>query len=359
MTATPQKRTALEIQAELAATLRDAPPPRQAADRTRAQISIVVPVFNEETTVERFLAATKPVLDGMNTPYEIIFVNDGSTDGTLERLARLRAQDNRIKIVDLSRNFGKEIALSAGLDYSSGDAVIPIDVDLQDPPELIPEMIARWHDGYEVVLGVRSDRSIDTRVKRLSSELFYRVFNRVAESPIPKQAGDFRLLDKKVVQVLRLFPERNRFNKGIFSWAGFRHTAVRFERPARSHGATKWNYWRLMGLALDAIFSFSVIPLRVWSVIGVLCSLVAFLYGAFLILSKAMFGNAVPGYPSLMVVVLFMGGIQLLCLGVLGEYLGRIYRETKGRPLYVVHRAFGLTPPPELARDRQPLIIED
>lgn len=357
MTPSPLKVPPHEMQAELAATLRDAHP-RPAAQTANSQLSIVVPVYNEEAAVESFLAATQPILDSLNVPYEIIFVNDGSTDGTLDVLLRMRDRDAHIKIVHFSRNFGKEIALSAGLDYSSGDAVIPIDVDLQDPPEAIPEMIAKWRDGYEIVLGIRSDRRTDTRTKRISSELFYRFFNQVADAPIPKQAGDFRLLDKKVVQVLRLLPERNRFNKGIFGWAGFRQTSVHFERPARREGASKWSYWRLAGLALDALFSFSVLPLRIWSVVGVLCSLIAFLYGSFLILSKIMFGNNVPGYPSLMVVVLFMGGIQLLCLGVLGEYLGRIYRETKGRPLYVVHRAIGITPPPELSRDRQPLIVE-
>lgn len=306
------------------------------------ELSVVVPMYNEAAGLEHFFARLVPVLEQLGLPYEIICVNDGSTDDTLPRLLELRRRHPAIKVLDLSRNFGKDLALSAGLDYARGAAVVPIDADLQDPPELIPELVARWRQGYEVVYATRRSRQGEGWLKRVTANLFYRVIDRLADRPIPRDTGDFRLLDRRAAEALRRLPERTRFMKGLFAWVGFRQTGVLYDRAPRQAGRTTWNYWRLWNFALDGITSFSSLPLKVWSYVGLAVSLLAFLYAAFLIVRTLVYGIDVPGYASLMVVVLFLGGVQLITLGVLGEYLGRVYVEVKGRPLYLVRDAYGL-----------------
>jgi glycosyltransferase involved in cell wall biosynthesis len=249
--------------------------------------------------------------------------------------------------VDLSRNFGKEAALSAGLDFATGDAVIPMDADLQDPPELIPQMIARWLTGTPVVLAVREDRSSDGWLKRSTSAAFYAVHNRLADTPIPPNAGDFRLIDRSVADVIRALPERQRFMKGLLSWAGFPTEALSYTRPPRASGRTKWNYAKLMNLAVEGITSFSTAPLRVSTVLGAVFALVSMLYGVFIMVRTMVFGVDLPGYASVFVAVAFMGGVQLLSLGVLGEYVGRIYMESKQRPVYVVRAVVERAADPE------------
>ena len=307
-------------------------------------LSIVVPVKNEEHAVAPFIARVGPILDQVcaKEEWEILFVDDGSTDATLPAIVTAHARDKRISALSLSRNFGKEAALSAGLDYARGKAIVPMDVDMQDPPEVLPEMVAKWREGHEMVFGVRRSRESDPFTKRLTAGLYYRAHNMVSSDKIPEHAGDFRLMDRSVVEVIRALPERNRFMKGLFAWAGFKQTAVEYDRAEREHGTTKFNYWKLWTLALDGITSASTIPLRIWSYIGALVALFAIAYATFLALDTMFFGNPVPGYASIMVSVLFLGGIQLISLGVLGEYVGRILTETKQRPLYVIRDAIGV-----------------
>ncbi|MEE8536270.1 MAG: glycosyltransferase, partial [Kiloniellales bacterium] len=262
-------------------------------------------------------------------------------DATVPKLLAHRKRNPAIRLVSLSRNFGKDIALSAGLDHAEGAAVIPIDADLQDPPEVIPQLFAKWLEGYDVVYATRASRDSDSAAKRLTASWFYRVHNRLAEIDIPDNTGDFRLMDRRVIQALRQLPERSRFMKGLFTWVGFRQTGVSYERQSRAHGTSKWKYWSLWNFALDGITSSTTLPLRIWTYLGAGVSLAAFAYAAFLILDTLVNGVDVPGYASLMVVVLFLGGINLLTLGVMGEYLGRIYTEAKGRPLYLVRDRFG------------------
>jgi glycosyltransferase involved in cell wall biosynthesis len=246
-----------------------------------------------------------------------------------------------VRAVSFSRNFGKEAALSAGLDHARGEAVIPMDVDLQDPPEVIGQMLAKWREGFDIVNGIRTDRESDSLAKRLTADLFYRTHNRLSVDKIPEHAGDFRLLDRKVVDIIRSMPERTRFMKGLFAWAGFRQASVPYVRQQRQLGATKFNYWKLWSFALDGITSASTVPLRVWSYLGVLVALLALVYAILLIVRTLIWGVDVPGYASLMVAVLFIGGLQLLSLGVLGEYVGRILIEAKQRPLYVIREKLG------------------
>jgi len=310
-------------------------------------LSLITPVFNEAGGIAPFLARALPVLEGVAAgfgpaaTFELVFVDDGSTDATPDELTAARAGDPRIRIVSLSRNFGKDVALTAGLQFSSGQAVIPIDVDLQDPPEVIPQMIERWLAGYDVVSARRVDRSSDTRLKRRTAQAFYKVFNRLAEQPILEDAGDFRLLSRRVVDVLGQFPERSRFMKGLFSWVGFKQCQIEYVRDARETGASKWRYWRLWNFALDGITSSSTAPLRVWTYCGAAAALGAGVYALFLIAHTLISGVDVPGYASLMVVVLLFGGLNLLSLGVIGEYLGRTYTEVKARPLFIVREAVG------------------
>lgn len=309
-------------------------PIRQGASRL---LSIVVPVLNEQDGLSPFLTALYAALEDCPVELEVVFIDDGSTDATLERLRQMARQDTRVRYLSLSRNFGKEAALTAGLLNARGDAVVPMDVDLQDPPCLIQDFLHLWQEqGYDMVYGVRESRTEDTRLKRSSAGLFYRFFNRIAEAPIPAEAGDFRLLDRRVVEALRRLPERNRFMKGLYAWAGFRSIGVAYQRPARTTGQSKFNYWKLWNFALDGLLSFSTLPLRVWSYIGGITALVSFVYIIVIVAKVLLLGRDVAGYASLMSTVLFFGGMQLLSIGVLGEYVGRLFIESKGRPLYLV-----------------------
>jgi len=305
------------------------------------ELSVVVPVYNEEQNLDYLFERLTSVLNRLNMTYEIVCVNDGSRDNTIERLIEHHQQNPAIKVVNLSRNYGKEIALSAGLDYTCGDAVVPIDADLQDPPELIAEMVAKWREGYDVVLATRRSRQGESWAKRFTANAFYRIIDRISHVPIPRDTGDFRLIDRRVVDAIKQLPERNRFMKGLFAWVGFKQTSILYDRPSRYKGETTWNYWRLWNFALDGITSFSFIPLKVWSYIGLLVAIPAFFYASFLVIRTVLFGVDLPGYASIMVAVLFLGGVQLVSLGVLGEYLGRVYEEVKGRPLYLVRESYG------------------
>jgi glycosyltransferase involved in cell wall biosynthesis len=304
-------------------------------------LSIVVPMHNEQANLDHLFQRLADVLDRLNLSYEIICIDDGSRDRTLPLLVKYHFTDSRIKVISFSRNFGKEIALTAGIDYASGDAVIPIDADLQDPPELIEALIGKWREGFDVVYATRRSRLGESWMKRLTAGGFYRVIDKIGSVTIPRDTGDFRLLDRRVVDVLKQLPERTRFMKGLFSWVGFRQTSILFDRAQRFQGRSSWNYWRLWNFAVDGITSFSLIPLKVWGYVGIVLSLLAFVYATFLIIRTLMLGVDVPGYASLMVAVLFLGGVQLITLGILGEYLGRVYEEVKGRPLYLVRDRYG------------------
>jgi polyisoprenyl-phosphate glycosyltransferase len=311
-------------------------------------LTVIVPVKDEEEAIAPFVAAVAPILDrilpqtGEAAAWEILFVDDGSEDATMPAIAAAHARDKRVHALSLSRNFGKEAALSAGLDFARGAAVVPMDVDLQDPPEVIGDMLAKWREGYEVVYGIRRNRRTDSLPKRLTADLYYRAHNFISHDKIPEHAGDFRLLDRAVVDVIKTMPERNRFMKGMFAWGGFRQAAVEYDRARRQVGRTKFNYWKLWQLALDGITSTSTAPLRFWSYVGVAIALPTLIYAGFLVVRTTIFGIDVPGYASLMVATLFFGGLQLISLGVLGEYVGRILIETKQRPIYVVRRKIGI-----------------
>jgi glycosyltransferase involved in cell wall biosynthesis len=309
------------------------------------ELSLVVPLFNEEQGLGAFFARLLPVVERVTADYEIVCVDDGSEDRTGELLTALHRANPRVKLLRLSRNFGKERALTAGLDHAQGRAVIPIDADLQDPPELIPELVARWREGFDVVLAVRADRQCDALAKRLTARLFYRVMGRMADVPIPADAGDFRLLDRRVVDALKLLPERTRFMKGLFAWLGFRQARVAYRRAPRVAGASRWPYWRLWNLALEGLFSFSTLPLRVWTYAGLLVTLGALLFAAAIVGRTLIAGVDVPGYASLVVLVSLFGGINMIGLGIMGEYLGRVFTEVKGRPNYLVRDRLGFDQP--------------
>jgi len=330
----------------------------------KTKLSLIVPVLDEEATVAAFLDASASALDrvtelmGPGASAEWIFVNDGSTDAT-EVVLRTRAeQDPRIKLINLSRNFGKEAALAAGLDHATGDAVIPIDVDLQDPPEVIIEMVQRWLDGAQVVNAKRVDRSSDTWGKRTTAAWFYRLYNRFADQPIPENVGDFRLLGKEAVTVIRQLPESSRFNKGLFNWVGFQVETIEYHRARRHAGQTKWRAWPLWNLALDGITSSTTVPLRMWTYIGATIALMAFAYAMFLTVRTLVFGVDVPGFASIMVAILMLGGLQLLSLGIMGEYVGRIATDVRGRPLYVVASMIGIEDPASENHAEEPAAIE-
>ncbi|WP_294393093.1 glycosyltransferase family 2 protein [uncultured Sphingomonas sp.] len=318
-----------------------------AAPADHPLISVIVPVKDEEEAIAPFVARMTVVLDalrdtdGSSVAWEILFVDDGSSDATLPAIMAANLRDPRIIAVSLSRNFGKEAALSAGLDNVRGATVVPIDVDMQDPPEVIGAMLDQWRQGYEVVYGVRRNRSTDSLPKRLTADLYYRAHNWMSEDKIPEHAGDFRLLDRRVVEVIRAMPERNRFMKGLFAWGGFRQTAVEYDRAERTVGGTKFNYIKLWKLAIDGLTSASTAPLRIWSYIGFGIAALAMVYALFLIARTILYGVDVAGYASMMVAVLFLGGVQLLSLGILGEYVGRILIEAKGRPIYVIRERIG------------------
>lgn len=312
-------------------------------------LSIVVPVLNEQESVARFVDAVTPIVESLGLRYEIIFVDDGSTDDTVDIVRELQCNDPHIRLIRLSRNFGKEAALTAGLDFSTGAAVVPMDVDLQDPPSLLREMVARWREGYDIAFGQRVERRSDTGTKRVTAGLFYRVFNGISGHPIDANAGDFRLMSRAAVDATLALRERNRFMKGLFAWVGFRSIAVPYERPARVAGTTKFNYWKLWNFALDGITSFSTAPLKIWTYVGGSVALIALIYTAVIVAQTLIFGRDVPGYASLMVVILVLGAVQLMSLGIIGEYLGRMYMETKQRPIYLVKDITGFPPPQDRA----------
>ena len=315
--------------------------------RSGPVLSLIVPVKDEEDAVGPFVERVAPILErllpaaGPDPAWEILFVDDGSEDATLAAILRAHAGDPRVRALSLSRNFGKEAALTAGLDHAAGQAVIPIDVDLQDPPEIIGAMLASWREGHEVVYGVRTNRRADSLPKRLTADLYYRAHNWLSSDKIPEHAGDFRLLDRAVVDVIRDMPERNRFMKGLFAWSGFRQASVEYERTRRAIGTSKFHYWKLWTLALDGITSASTMPLRIWSYVGLVIAFFSLLYAVYIVARTVLFGVGVPGYASLMAAILFLGGVQLISLGVLGEYVGRILIEAKRRPLYVVRQKVG------------------
>jgi len=299
-------------------------------------LSIIVPAFNEEEVLPEFYRRITAMAEGIDPAVELIFINDGSTDQTLGLLQELKAGDSRVAILDLSRNFGKEIAMTAGLDHAHGDAVVVIDADLQDPPELIPEMLRQWQQGYDVVYAKRTSRAGESAMKKLTAHVFYRLIRRISRVDIPQDTGDFRLLSRRAVDALVGLREQHRFMKGLFAWVGYPQKAILYERDARFDGETKWNFTGLWNFAIEGITSFSILPLKLASYVGVITALSAFVYGIFIIVQTLLFGNPVAGYPSLLVAVLFLGGIQLIALGVIGEYLGRMFDETKGRPLYLL-----------------------
>ena len=299
-------------------------------------LSLIVPVFNEEQAVLGFYHAVRREPSLQAHRVEIVFVNDGSTDLTSEFVRAITQQDNAVVLINFSRNFGKEAALFAGLEHACGDAVVPIDVDLQDPIEVVAQLIDPWCQGADVVLAKRRNRTCDGYFKRHSASLFYHLLNRISYTHIEENVGDFRLMDRKVVDVIKALPEQQLFMKGVLSWAGFNIAIVEYDRAPRTVGQSKFNGWKLWNLALDGITSFSTLPLRLWSYVGGCISLVALVYAGYLTVDKVLFGNAVPGYPSLMTAILFLGGVQLIGIGILGEYVGRIYMEAKHRPKYVV-----------------------
>ncbi|WP_097304901.1 glycosyltransferase family 2 protein [Pseudomonas chlororaphis] len=305
------------------------------------KISLIVPVFNEEQAIGLFYQAVRRELRFEQGDVEIVFINDGSSDRTAEEVKALAQMDEQVLLINFSRNFGKEPALFAGLEHASGDAVIPMDVDLQDPISVIPRLIEEWQKGADVVLAKRRGRAADSYLRRCSAALFYHLLNRIAYTRIEENVGDFRLMDRKVVDVIRTLPEHQLFMKGVLSWAGFTTVVVEYERAGRVAGNSKFNGWKLWNLALEGITSFSTVPLRLWTYIGGGISIFAVLYAVYMVLDKIFFGNSVPGYPSLMTAILFLGGVQLIGIGILGEYVGRIYIEAKHRPRYVIKDVIG------------------
>ena len=300
------------------------------------RLIVIVPAYNEAAVLEVFHERLSRVLDELPLEGSVLYVDDGSADGTWDIIESLARRDARAGALKLSRNFGKEAAMTAGLDEVDADAVVVIDADLQDPPELIPALIEQWRAGYDVVYATRSARTGETGFKRLTSSAFYRTMERLSDTPVPRDTGDFRLLSRRALEALRQLRERQRFMKGLFAWIGYRQTAVHYQRDPRHAGKTKWNYWRLFQLAVEGITSFSTAPLRVATWTGLSASILSFGYGLWVLTKALLYGDPVRGYPTLMLVILFLGGVQLLALGVIGEYLGRNYAESKQRPLYFV-----------------------
>lgn len=304
-------------------------------------VSLIVPVFNEEKAISLFYESVRQHPALKDHVVEIVFINDGSADQTAAIARDIALMDSRVLLINFSRNFGKEPALFAGIEYASGDVVIPMDVDLQDPIDVIPRLIAEWEKGAEVVLAKRRDRTSDSYLKRGCAALFYQLLDRIAYPHIERNVGDFRLLDRKVVEVIKTLPEYQLFMKGVLSWAGFNTAIIEYDRAVRAAGNSKFNGWKLWNLALEGITSFSTVPLRLWTYVGGCISMVSMLYAVYMVLGKLFFGNDLPGYPSLMTAILFLGGVQLIGIGVLGEYVGRIYLETKHRPRYVIKEVIG------------------
>ncbi|HSE12498.1 MAG TPA: glycosyltransferase family 2 protein [Rudaea sp.] len=301
-----------------------------------ARLCVVVPAYNESESLHAFHARLAAVLDTLDLDSEVLYVDDGSRDDTYAAMCALRDSDRRVATLKLSRNFGKELALTAGLDAVDADAVVVIDADLQDPPELIPVFVQHWREGYDVVYGTRSARAGETRLKKFTSAAFYRVMERLSATPLPRDTGDFRLMSRRALDALRQMRERQRFMKGLFNWVGYRQKAVVYERDPRYAGTSKFNYWRLWNFALEGITSFSGAPLKVATYIGLAAAMLAFVFGLWVLGKALLFGDPVRGYPSLMLAVLFLGGVQLMALGMIGEYLGRLYLEAKQRPLYLI-----------------------
>ncbi len=302
------------------------------------RLTVIVPAYNEAAGLEAFHRRLRTVLDGLDLDDRVLYVDDGSRDETWTVIESLAARDSGVDALRLSRNFGKEAAMTAGLDHCDADAVVVIDADLQDPPELIPELVAAWRDGYDVVYATRATREGESGLKRLTAAAFYRAMEHLSDTPIPRDTGDFRLLSRRAVDALRQLRESQRFMKGLFAWIGYRQRAVHYHRDPRAHGHSKWNYWRLWNLAMDGITSFSAAPLKLATWIGLGSACLAFVYGIYVFVKALVWGDPVQGYPSLMLVILLLGGIQLLALGVIGEYLGRLYAESKQRPLYFIER---------------------
>ena len=303
-------------------------------------LSIVVPCHNEESVIDIFLDKMFGVLKEINRSYEIVFVNDGSSDETLEVLKEKSSQYDEIRVINLSRNFGKEAAMTAGIDACVGEVVVPIDADLQDPPELMIDFIKTYEEGFDVVVGKRVDRSADSFAKRTSAELFYKMHNKISDIEIPHNVGDYRLMSRRVVEELKRLPETQRFMKGVFAWLGFKTAIIPYKREERVAGDTSFNGWKLWNFAIDGITSFSTAPLRIWLYIGMFLAGVSFVFGSYIILKTLILGVDSPGYASIVTIVLFLGGIQLMGIGILGEYIGRIYIESKNRPIYIVENEY-------------------
>ena len=316
--------------------------------RVNIELSIIVPCYNESEVVENFFSAmvgNNGILNNLGLNCELVFINDGSKDNTLELLkAQKEIYSNKsnldIKIVNLSRNFGKEAAMSAGFSVASGEAIVPMDADLQDPPELIAKFVELWRQGYDVVLAKRNDRQEDSFAKRFSSSLFYKLNNKISDVKLPDNVGDFRLFTRKVLNAINSLPENQRFMKGIFAWVGFNSITIEYKRPQRIAGSSKFNGWKLWNFALQGITGFGTLPLRIWTYIGFIVSFFAFIYASFLILRTLIMGIDLPGYASLVVIILFLGGLQLIGIGILGEYVGRIYMESKRRPPFIIDEIY-------------------
>lgn len=316
--------------------------------RVNIELSIIVPCYNESEVVEKFFSAmvgNNGILNNLGLNCELVFINDGSKDNTLELLkAQKEIYSNKsnldIKIVNLSRNFGKEAAMSAGFSVASGEAIVPMDADLQDPPELIAKFVELWRQGYDVVLARRNDRQEDSFAKRFSSSLFYKLNNKISDVKLPDNVGDFRLFTRKVLNAINSLPENQRFMKGIFAWVGFNSITIEYKRPQRIAGNSKFNGWKLWNFALQGITGFGTLPLRIWTYIGFIVSFLAFIYASFLILRTLIMGIDLPGYASLVVIILFLGGLQLMGVGILGEYVGRIYMESKRRPPFIIDEIY-------------------
>jgi len=305
-------------------------------EKQKKILSVVTPVYNEEENIDEFYSRVLKATQDLNLELEIIYINDGSHDNTIEIINRQSEKDNRIAVLDLSRNFGKEIALTAGLDYASGDAVIVIDSDLQDPPEVIPELVKKWRDGNDVVNARRIKRKGEGFLKKITSHIYYRLLFFISDIKIPMDTGDFRLLNRNALDAISQLREKHRYMKGLFAWVGFKQQEIQYEREARYKGKTKWSFFGLFNLAFDGLTSFSILPLRLASTVGFLSALFGFVYGVTIVIKKIFFHEPVVGFTSLVVLVTFFGGIQLLSIGIIGEYIGRIFNETKNRPLYIV-----------------------
>jgi glycosyltransferase involved in cell wall biosynthesis len=316
----------------------------------RPTLSVIVPGLNEENGILPLVERLRPVLDGLDLDWNVIFIDDGSTDGTMAVLRELNARDPRFKAVSLSRNFGKEIAAAAGLAYATGDAAVLMDADLQHPPELIADFVQHWRQGADMVYGKRIDRDADGLLHRLAARLFYLIFQKLSGTALPDGAGDFRLFSRKAIDAMNRMGERVRFNKGLYAWMGFRTVGVPFSVPPRTTGRSRWRVRRLTRFALDGLAAFSTVPLKVWSYLGLVISAFAFCYAMVILVKTLVYGVDVPGFPSLIISVMFFAGVQLISLGVLGEYLGRMYEEVKGRPLFLVAEELGVEHPPSPTR---------